>query len=139
VVWSPALGGNEGLDFFVGHGTVYEFGATTKLDMIHALVRKLCDLGYVEFEAIHSVVHAVIHREELGSTGIGGGVAIPHAEHATIERMVGIIGHAPQGIDFGSLDRADVTRVFLLLSPRNTPGEHLRALEAISRKLQKCE
>ena len=77
-----------------------------------------------------------MHREQIGSTGIGRGVAVPHAKHADIQRIVGIIGHAPGGIDFDSLDGKAVKKIFLFLTPPDQPGDHLRVLERISRMVR---
>jgi PTS system nitrogen regulatory IIA component len=72
-------------------------------------------------------------REQLGSTGIGAGVAIPHCKMKGLERPIMAIGLAPDGIDFGAVDGAPVRVVFLLVSPAEAPAEHLQALAAISR------
>ena len=75
-------------------------------------------------------------REELGSTGIGRGVAVPHTKHASVERLVGTVGVSAEGVDFNSLDGDKVQLLFLLVSPPDRPGDHLRALENISRQLR---
>jgi nitrogen PTS system EIIA component len=75
-------------------------------------------------------------REELGSTGIGRGVAVPHTKHASVEKLVGTVGVSHSGVDFNSLDGEKVHLFFLLISPPDRPGDHLRALENISRQLR---
>jgi PTS system fructose-specific IIA component/PTS system nitrogen regulatory IIA component len=75
-------------------------------------------------------------REELGSTGIGRGVAVPHTKHASVEKLVGTVGISESGLDFDSLDGQDASLFFLLVSPPDRPGDHLRALENISRQLR---
>jgi PTS system fructose-specific IIA component/PTS system nitrogen regulatory IIA component len=77
-----------------------------------------------------------MHREQLGSTGLGRGIAVPHAKHDTVERIVGIIGYVAGGVEFDSLDGEPVTKVFLVLSSPSRPGDHLRALERISLMLR---
>jgi nitrogen PTS system EIIA component len=72
-------------------------------------------------------------REQLGSTGIGAGVAIPHCKMKGLERALLAIGLARQGIDFGAVDDEPVRVLFLLVSPYESPAEHLQALAAISR------
>ena len=79
---------------------------------------------------------AIIKREELGSTGIGRGVAVPHTKHPSVERLVGTVGISHDGVDFDSLDGEKVQLLFLLISPPDRPGDHLRALENISRQLR---
>ncbi len=76
-------------------------------------------------------------REDLGSTGIGRGVAVPHTKHPSVQRLVGTGGRQQQeGVDFDSLDGEKVQLFFLLISPPDRPGDHLRALENISRQLR---
>ncbi|MFC1480360.1 PTS sugar transporter subunit IIA [Candidatus Omnitrophota bacterium] len=74
-------------------------------------------------------------REVLGSTGIGKGVAIPHAKCSEVKKMVAALGISKSGIDFKSLD-GELTHIFfLLIAPGETPGPHLKALAKISRLL----
>ncbi len=75
-------------------------------------------------------------REELGSTGIGRGVAVPHTKHPSVDRLVGTVAISRDGVDFESLDGDKVQLFFLLISPPDRPGDHLRALENISRQLR---
>jgi PTS system fructose-specific IIA component/PTS system nitrogen regulatory IIA component len=77
-----------------------------------------------------------LNREELGSTGIGRGVAVPHTKHGSVEQLVGTVGVSREGVDFDSLDGEKVFVLFLLVSPLDRPGDHLRALENISRQLR---
>jgi mannitol/fructose-specific phosphotransferase system IIA component (Ntr-type) len=81
-------------------------------------------------------VAAIMKREELGSTGIGRGVAVPHTKHPSVSRLVGTVGISGDGVDFNSLDGDKVQLFFLLVSPPDRPGDHLRALENISRQLR---
>ena len=83
-----------------------------------------------------SVVSATIAREELGTTGIGNGVAIPHAKHPAVDRVVATVGVGDAGIEFGSLDGRPTRVFFLLVSPPDAPQDHLQALETVSRHLQ---
>ena len=61
---------------------------------------------------------------------------MPHTKHPSVERLVGTVGVSAQGIDFNSLDGDKVQLFFLLVSPPDRPGDHLRALENISRQLR---
>ena len=79
---------------------------------------------------------AILKREELGSTGIGRGVAVPHTKHPSVDRLVGNVAISGGGVDFDSLDGEKVHLFFLLISPPDRPGDHLRALENISRQLR---
>jgi PTS system fructose-specific IIA component/PTS system nitrogen regulatory IIA component len=75
-------------------------------------------------------------REDLGSTGIGRGVAVPHTKHPSVSRLVGTVAVSHDGVNFESLDGEPVQLFFLLVSPPDRPGDHLRALENISRQLR---
>ena len=75
-------------------------------------------------------------REEMGSTGTGQGVAVPHARLAQLDRFYGLFARLAQPIDFQSVDELPVDLVFLLLSPEKGGNDHLAALAAISRRLR---
>ena len=72
-------------------------------------------------------------REQLGSTGIGSGIAIPHCKLQGLGKGVVAIGLVPQGVDFGAVDGKPVRVFFLVISPSESPAEHLQILAAISR------
>ncbi|HEX5718089.1 MAG TPA: PTS sugar transporter subunit IIA [Thermoanaerobaculia bacterium] len=72
-------------------------------------------------------------REQLGSTGIGSGIAIPHCKLPGLSHGIVAIGLAPGGVDFGAADGQPVRLLFLVLSPSASPGEHLQVLATISR------
>jgi len=110
--------------------------ADDKPAVIHELVESLAASGAISQDQVPGIVAAIMKREELGSTGIGRGVAVPHTKHASVERLVGTVGVSTVGVDFNSLDGDKVHLFFLLVSPPDRPGDHLRALENISRQLR---
>ncbi|HUG71578.1 MAG TPA: PTS sugar transporter subunit IIA [Pirellulaceae bacterium] len=110
--------------------------ASTREEAVETLVSRMSQLGHLPKEAVPEVVAAAMHREELGSTAIGRGFAVPHAEHPSVVGVIGNIGYVRPGIDFNSLDGEPVRTILLLLSPPNQPGDRLRALERISRVLR---
>jgi nitrogen PTS system EIIA component len=75
----------------------------------------------------------LVDRERIGSTGLGGGIAIPHCKVRELSEVVLAIGVSRVGIDFNAPDAAPVTLVFLVLSPADAPALHLQALARISR------
>lgn len=85
------------------------------------------------------VLRAVREREELLSTGIGSGVAIPHGKSNAVPALVMAAGVAPQPVDFESLDGNPVTLVFLLVGPESAAGAHVKALSRISRLVRRDE
>ncbi len=110
--------------------------ATDKEGAIRELVGALVEAGEIAESDQEDIVQGVLKREELGSTGIGRGVAVPHAKHDRVDQPVGTIGISESGIDFNSLDGEKVHLLFLLVSPMKNPTDHLRALENISRQLR---
>ncbi|MEX0718687.1 MAG: PTS sugar transporter subunit IIA [Planctomycetaceae bacterium] len=123
-------------DFVVPEAIVPELAANSKEDAVRAMVASLKDSGSIPADQEESIVAAILKREELGSTGIGNGVAVPHTKHASVDRLVAAVALAKEGIDFASLDGESVYILFLLISPPDRPGDHLRGLENISRHLR---
>ena len=80
-----------------------------------------------------TVADAIAEREQLGSTGFGGGVAIPHGKLPTLERVYALVARLASPVDYKSIDHEPVDLVFLLLSPSNAGADHLKALAAVSR------
>jgi len=83
-----------------------------------------------------AVVQVLLEREGLGSTGIGQGIAIPHAKAENVNALAAAVGLSKKGIDFESLDGEPVHIVFLLVAPKETTADHLKALARISRLLK---
>jgi nitrogen PTS system EIIA component len=82
------------------------------------------------------ILSELLKREELGSTGMGGGVAIPHARFYKVEKPFGMLARLRKPIDFDAVDGSPVDTVFLLLLPDAPAGERLGALACIARKLR---
>jgi nitrogen PTS system EIIA component len=78
----------------------------------------------------------LLERERLGSTGIGGGIAIPHARLAALAKPVGLFARLAQPIDFEAIDERPVDIVFLLAAPEGAGADHLKALARVSRLLR---
>ena len=82
------------------------------------------------------ILDALIQRERLGSTGVGGGVAIPHGKLAKCGRIFGVFARLEKPIDFEALDDAPVDLMFLLIAPENAGADHLNALSRAARVLR---
>ncbi|MCL4138040.1 UNVERIFIED_CONTAM: hypothetical protein GTU68_000226 [Idotea baltica] len=83
-----------------------------------------------------NVVEALIAREALGPTGVGHGVALPHARLSSVEEVTGLFVLLEKPVDFGSVDRQPVDIAFALFAPENAGVEHLKALALVSRTLR---
>jgi fructose-specific phosphotransferase system IIA component len=123
-------------DFVIPEAICAQLNATDKEGAIREMVQCLLNAGRIQADEMESIVKAILKREELGSTGIGRGVAVPHTKHPSVDRLVGTVAVSSQGVDFASLDGETVQLFFLLISPPDCPGDHLRALENISRQLR---
>lgn len=123
-------------DFVSREAILADLTASDKDGTIREMVRALQEAGSIQAEEQESIVKAILKREELGSTGIGRGVAVPHTKHPSVGHLVGMVAVSREGVDFASLDGELVHLFFLLISPPDRPGDHLRALENISRQLR---
>ncbi len=85
------------------------------------------------------ILSGLLARERLGSTGVGYGVALPHARLKGLDRMHGVFVRLETPIDFGAVDEQPVDLIFALLGPADHPAEHLRALARVSRALRQSD
>jgi len=123
-------------DFVCPEAIRAQLQANDKLSAIRELVGALVEAGRLAASEQDSIVAAIMKREELGSTGIGRGIAVPHTKHPSVEKLVGAVAISEEGVNFDSLDGEKVQLLFVLISPPDRPGDHLRALENISRQLR---
>jgi len=112
---------------------VDDLNATEKEAALKEVVGALVTAGRIREDAAASVVGALMSREELGSTGIGKGVAVPHAKHESVQGLVAAFARSRKGVEFAALDGQPVHLVFLLLSPKDSSGQHLEALARVAR------
>lgn len=105
-----------------------------KPDVLRELVQILKDAGQInDFDA---VLDAVQQREDQMSTGLEGGIAVPHAKSAAVDTLKMAIGIAPGGIDFNALDGNPTNLFFLLVAPPDKAGPHVQALAEIAKLSQ---
>jgi len=123
-------------DFISASAIKAGLDSTDKQGVIQEMVDCLVASNQLKAEHRESIVEAILKREELGSTGIGRGIAVPHTKHPSVTSPVGAVGISNKGVEFQSLDGEQVQLFFMLISPPNQPTEHLRALENISKQLQ---
>jgi mannitol/fructose-specific phosphotransferase system IIA component (Ntr-type) len=124
-------------DFVVTSAIVADLKATDRDGAITELVQSLAEAGQVPRSKVDDLVAAVLSRERVATTGMGKGVAMPHAKHTCIKKVTATIGRSDDGIDFNALDQGPVYTVVLLLSPPDSPEQHLQAMETIFRHLQR--
>ena len=112
-----------------------EMKATERWSAIVELIDLLVSLGRIETGDRESILASLKHREEEMSTGLGFGVAIPHASSDLIDEVVGAFGRSSHGIEFDALDNAPVKFVVLIIVPKNQGQNHLRSLASIAKFL----
>ena len=83
-----------------------------------------------------SVIDALIEREGLGPTGVGQGIALPHARLPDVDRVIGLFLRLEKPLNFDAIDRQPVDLVFALIAPENAGVDHLKALALVSRTLR---
>jgi len=124
-------------EFVVEEAVVADLHVGNKQEAIRELVGSLAAAGRIKPGDADAIIAAIMTREDLGSTGIGRGVAVPHTKHASVDSLIATVGLCHAGLDFQSLDGGDVHIIFLLVSPPDRPGDHLRGLETITRHLKR--
>jgi mannitol/fructose-specific phosphotransferase system IIA component (Ntr-type) len=122
-------------EFIIREAVSANLAAVQKEAVIREMVENIRLAGYFKGNE-EDVVKAILKRELLSSTGIGDGVAIPHAKHASVDRLVGTVAVSTKGVPFDSVDNDPVYVLVMLVSPQERPSDHLRALEGVSRCLK---
>ena len=122
-------------EFLDSRAIVVDLKATNKKEVLEELIEVLVSV-YHELNR-EQMVHALLEREKLGSTGIGDGVAIPHGKLAGLKQLISCFGKSDKGVEFQSMDKKPAHLFFLLFAPENSAGIHLKALARISRLLKR--
>jgi PTS system nitrogen regulatory IIA component len=123
------------LDYLPEEVIEADIKSDTKIGILKELVQLLVDNHQVK--DANKALEVLLEREKLGSTGIGDGVAIPHAKFNDIKTLVAAFGRSRGGVNFESLDNKPAHLFFLFLAPENSATLHLKILARISRLLKK--
>ena len=121
-------------DFLVPEAITLDLTATTKAEVLAELLQPLAKAGKIA--DAKKMVEVLLEREELGSTGIGGRIAIPHGKAAQVKELAASLGISKQGIAFDALDGEPVNLFIALVAPEGSAGLHLKALARISSLLK---
>jgi nitrogen PTS system EIIA component len=122
------------LDFLTVDAIKMSLESKNKKDAIKEMVELLVKTGKVKDKK--KMLQTLMEREELGSTGIGQGIAIPHGKSDTVSDLAAAFGLSADGVSFDSLDGEPVNIFFLLVAPEGAAGAHLKALARISSLLK---
>jgi len=120
-------------EFLSPSDTLIDVRTSDKTRLLQDLTHRAAATLHLPAERISA---EILKREELGSTGTGGGVAIPHARIQGLNKPFGILVRLSKPIHFDAIDGRPVDLVFLLLLPANPVGEQLTALALVARKLR---
>lgn len=115
-------------------GAVKNLGQTTSKKRLFQDISELARSVY-GVDATQTL-DALQERESLGPTGVGHGVALPHARLHGLDRVVGLFLRLERPLDFDAVDRLPVDLIFALLAPKNAGVDHLKALAVVSRTLR---
>lgn len=121
-------------DLIPSGGVSVDLGASSRKQALQAMSDIAAERTGLPARAIFD---AVLQRERLGSTGVGQGVAIPHARLTGINDVVGIFARLRTPVDFESIDGRPADIIFMLLAPEDAGAEHLKALARVSRMLRR--
>lgn len=122
------------LDFLPEGAILLDLKGQNKKEILKEMVQILS--GAHQVKNSNGILDALLEREELGSTGIGQGIAIPHGKSESVGKVVAALGFSKKGIDFDALDGEPVYLFFMLVAPPNAAGIHLKILAKISRLLK---
>ncbi len=117
-------------DLIVDEGVLSNLKATSKKQALQVLAATAAEVFGLEER---TVLDLLMERERLGTTGVGNGVAIPHAKVPGIEQPCGLFARLDQPVDFDAIDDQPVDLVFLLLAPEGAGADHLKALARVIR------
>jgi len=123
-------------DIILPGAVLPRLSASGKRQVLQALAEALGSAAGVDPRAIFD---AVLLRERLAGTGMGEGVAVPHARIAAVQQPIGAFARLDPAIDFDSLDGRPADLVFMLIAPADRGGDHLKALARVSRVLRRPE
>ena len=120
-------------DLLTPERVIANLHATSKKQALQELARRAAELTG---ESERAVFDVLLERERLGTTGVGGGIAIPHGRLAGLSTMFGLFARLERPVEFESIDERPVDLIFLLLAPATAGADHLKALARVSRLLR---
>lgn len=123
-------------DLLSPQGVIHNLRAKCKRDVLQALADKAAAI--VDRPAT-DILATLMEREQLGSTGVGDGVALPHGKIEGLSKIVGVLARLETPVSFDAVDDQPVDLVFMLLAPANATAAHLKALAKVSRLFRDAE
>ncbi len=124
------------VDYMSEGATCVDMDCQRRDDAMRALLDRLTAEGDVPEARSDTVLEALVAREELGSTAIGKGVAVPHARVEGLDGVKVAFGYSEAGVEFNALDGEPVHEIFLVIGPKDDAEDYLSAMQAITRLVQ---
>lgn len=121
-------------DILADGSILTDLGASSRKQVLQSLSDLAADATGLDARTIFD---GVLQRERLGSTGVGEGVAIPHARIPGLTKVTGLFARLRSPVDFESIDGRPADLIFMLLAPENSGAEHLKALARVSRLMRR--
>lgn len=125
-------------NLFSLEAVVVDLGVVSQKQLFQDMANRLIEAHDLKITS-RDIVAAAIERERLGSTGVGNGVALPHARIEGLDRVIAGFARLTEPMDVDSVDGRPVDLVAFLLAPADAAGAHLRALARVSRQLRREE
>lgn len=126
-------------ELFSAETVIVDVNVSSQKQLFQDIATRLVEAHELTDIASRDIVSAAMERERLGSTGVGNGVALPHARIEGLDKVVAAFVRLSEPMDFDSVDGRPVDLVAFLLAPENAAGAHLRALARVSRTLRREE
>ncbi len=123
----------ELVELLTPESVISNLHATSKKQALQEISRRAAEITGLNERTIFDVL---LERERLGSTGVGGGIAIPHGKLPDLNRLYGLFARLDRSIEFDSIDERPVDLIFVLLAPEAAGADHLKALARVSRLLR---
>ncbi len=122
-------------DLLTNESIIGNLVSNSRNEVLAEMVDKLIKIGEISADSRDALLSALIEREEITSTGLGQGIAIPHAKHPSINKMIGLIARSKEGVEFSSLDGKPVNIFIMLLSSQDLIQKHLESLAYVAKNL----
>lgn len=124
------------LDYLDKSSVVLDVKPKSKRLILSSILDHLIENKKIKEDDKKSILKALLQREEMGSTAIGGGIALPHSRIPFVKDIMLCLAISQEGVDFDSLDQEPVNIIVLLLSNQNEAGLHLKTLAFLARMLK---
>ena len=123
---------------YSSESVIVDLSISSQKQLFQEMAKAIIDANGLDV-VVRDIVSAAVERERLGSTGVGNGVALPHARIDGIDQVMVGFARLTEPLDFDSVDNRPVDLVAFLLAPSDAAGAHLRALARVSRQLRREE